>query len=107
MFPNTPLLGLTTTATKATQKKLEESLGMINATEILINPNRSNIYLSSSRRGNRGDELGNILDPLVQDLRAKRMDFPLTKLLCMVHLKLFHRATCTLVVIFEVNNMSL
>ena len=78
MFPNTPLLGLTTTATKATQKKLEESLGMINATEILINPNRSNIYLSSSRRGNRGDELGNILDPLVQDLRAKRMDFPLT-----------------------------
>ena len=78
MFPNTPLLGLTTTATKATQKKLEESLGMINATEILINPNRSNIYLSSSRRGNRGDELGNILDPLVQDLQAKRMDFPLT-----------------------------
>ena len=78
MFPNTPLLGLTATATKATQKKIEESLGMINATEILINPNRSNIYLSSSRQGSRGDELGNILDPLVQDLRAKRMDFPFT-----------------------------
>ena len=78
MFPNTPLLGLTATATKATQKKIEESLGMISATEILINPNRSNIYLSSSRRGNRGDELGNILDPLVQYLQAKRMDFPLT-----------------------------
>ena len=43
MFPNTPLLGLTATATKSTQKKIEESLGMINATEILINPNRSNI----------------------------------------------------------------
>ena len=40
---------------------------MINAPEILINPNHSNFYLSSSRRGNRGDELGNILDPLVQD----------------------------------------
>ena len=78
MFPNTPLLGLTATATKATQKKIEESLGMINTTEIRINPNRSNIYLSSSRRGSRGDELGNILDPFVQDLRAKRMDFPLT-----------------------------
>lgn len=60
MFPNTPLLGLTATATKATQKKIEESPGMINATEILINPTRSNIYLSSSRQGNRGDELGNI-----------------------------------------------
>ena len=47
-------------------------------TEILINPNHSNIYLSSSRRGSSGDDLGNILDPLVQDLRAKRMDFPLT-----------------------------
>lgn len=29
-------------------------------------------------RPNRGDELGTILDPLVQDLRTKRMDFPLT-----------------------------
>ncbi len=78
MFPNTPLLGLTATATKAMQKKIKESLGMINPMEILINPNRSNIYLSSSRRGNRTDELGNILDPLVKELQAKRMDFPLT-----------------------------
>ena len=77
---------------------------MINATEILINPNRSNIYLSSSRRGSRGDELGKILDPLVQDMRAKRMDFTQ---LCMAPLKLFHLATCTLVVILGVNNMSL
>ena len=78
MFPSIPLLGLTATATKTVQKKIEESLGMINATEIIINPNRSNIYLSSSRRGNRGDELVNILDPLVKDLCAKRLDFPLT-----------------------------
>ena len=35
MFPNTPLLGLTATATKATQKKIDESLGLINATEIV------------------------------------------------------------------------
>ena len=51
---------------------------MINATEIIINPNPSNIYLSSSRRGHREDELVTILDPLVKDLRAKRLDFPLT-----------------------------
>lgn len=78
MFPKTPLLGLTATATKAMQKKIEESLGMIDATEILINPNRSNIYLSSSRRGNRTDELGNILDPIIKDLQAQRLGFPLT-----------------------------
>ena len=60
------------------QKKIEDSLGMIHPTEVLVNPNRSNIYFSSSRQGNRADELGNILDPLILDLRAKRLDFPLT-----------------------------
>ena len=51
---------------------------MIHPTEVLVNPNRSNIFFSSSRRGNRADELGNVLDPLISDLRAKRLDFPLT-----------------------------
>ena len=78
MFPDIPLLGLTATATKAMRKKIEDSLGMIHPTEVLVNPNRSNIYFSSLRRGNCPDELANILDPLVLDLRAKRLDFPLT-----------------------------
>ena len=44
------------------QNKIEESLGMVNDVEIVINPNHSNIYLSS-RWGNCGIELSNILDP--------------------------------------------
>ena len=51
---------------------------MIYPTEDLVNPNRSNIFLSSSRTGDHADELGNILDPLISDLGAKRLDFPLT-----------------------------
>ena len=59
-------------------KKIEDSLGMIHPTEILVNLNGSNSYFSSPRRGNCADKLANILDPLVLDLRAKRLDFPLT-----------------------------
>ena len=56
-----------------------ESLGMIDPMVIHVNPNRKNIYFSSSRRGNHGDEkLANILQPLVSDLRYRRLDFPLT-----------------------------
>ena len=56
-----------------------ESLGMIDPMVIHVNPNRKNIYFSSSRRGNHGDDkLAKILQPLVTDLRYQRLDFPLT-----------------------------
>ena len=61
------------------QQKIEESLGLITAIVIDVNPDRNNIYLSSSHRGHQGDErLVNVLDPILQDLRSKRQDFPLT-----------------------------
>lgn len=79
IFPKIPLLGLTATATKTTQRKIEESLGMMEPTVTVINPDRKNIYWSSSRRGNHGNEkLLSILDPLLNELRSQRMDFPLT-----------------------------
>ena len=44
-----------------------------------VNPDRRNIYFSSSRRGNQGDSrLHKILALLLEDLRSKRQDFPLT-----------------------------
>ena len=44
-----------------------------------VNPDRKNIYFSSSRRGNQGNSrLHNVLAPLLEDLRSKRQDFPLT-----------------------------
>ena len=55
-----------------------ESLGMIDPTVIHVNPNRKNIYFSSSRRGNHGDDkLANILQAFVTDLRYQRLDLPL------------------------------
>ena len=61
------------------QQKIVEAMGMISPFVIDVNPDRKNIYFSSSRRGNQGDEkLVNILDPLLKDLRSRRQDFPLT-----------------------------
>ena len=56
-----------------------ESLGMIDPMVIHVNPNRKNIYFSSSRRGNHSDDkLANILQPIVTDLCYQRLDVPLT-----------------------------
>ena len=41
-----PLIGLTATATKLTQRKIEESLGLIKPTVTEINRDRENIYFS-------------------------------------------------------------
>lgn len=52
---------------------------MIEPHLIEVNPDRGNIYFSSSRRGNHGDgKLDQILQPLVTDLRFQRLDYPLT-----------------------------
>lgn len=61
------------------KQKIVEAMGIISPFVIDVNPDRKNIYFSSSRRGNQGDEkLVNILDPLLKDLRSRRQDFPLT-----------------------------
>lgn len=79
IFSKTPIIGLTATATKQMQQKIVEAMGMISPFVIDVNPDCKNIYFSSSRRGNQGDEkLVNILDPLLKDLRSRRQDFPLT-----------------------------
>ena len=78
-FPVVAIIGLTATATKQMQQKIVEAMGMISPFVIDVNPDRKNIYFSSSRRGNQGDEkLVNILDPLLKDPRSRRQDFPLT-----------------------------
>lgn len=79
IFPKVPWLGLTATATKKTRTEIIESLGMFNPIEIVVNPDRPNIYFSSSARPDRGDEkLNDILRPLVDHLKGERMEFPLT-----------------------------
>lgn len=74
LFAKTPIIGLTATATKLIQQKIVESLGLITPIVIDVNPDRKNIHFSTLCRGNQGGErLVNILDPLLKDLRDKRL----------------------------------
>ncbi|KAK2554184.1 ATP-dependent DNA helicase Q-like 3 [Acropora cervicornis] len=54
LFAKTPIISLTATATKLTQQKIEESLGLTTPIVIDVNPDRKNIHFSSLRRGNQG-----------------------------------------------------
>lgn len=82
IFPKVPWLGLTATATKKLRAEIIESLGMFNPAEIFANPDRPNIYFSSSARPDRGDDkLDEILRPMVDRLKRERLQFPLTVVL--------------------------
>ena len=56
IFSKTPIIGLTATATKQMKQKIVEAMGIISPFVIDVNPDRKNIYFSSSRRDNQGDE---------------------------------------------------
>ena len=78
-FPKVPWLGLTATAPKMARTEIIKSLGMFNTIEIVANPDRPNIFFSSSTRPDRGDDkIDEILKPLVEQLQRQRMHFPLT-----------------------------
>ena len=74
ILPQVPLLGLAATATKKTRPDIIESLGMVNAVEILENPDWPNIYFSSSSRPDREED--KILVPSVESLKKERTKFP-------------------------------
>ena len=75
----TSAVAMTATATLQMKKDITTSLGLINPTYIEASPDRPNIYFSSFTRPDRGDDkLHPILTPLVEELKVKRLDFPLT-----------------------------
>ena len=79
IFPKIPFLAMTATATLQMKKDITISLGLINPVNIEVSPDRPNIYFSSFTRPDRGDDkLYPILYPLVEELKVKRLDFPLT-----------------------------
>ena len=70
---------MTATATIQRKKEIASSLGMYNPVIIESNPDRPNIFLESKKRSSKGeDNLLAILEPLITELKAKRLDFPLT-----------------------------
>ena len=79
IFPKVPFLALTATATSQSKKGIAESLGLMDPLIIEANPDRPNIFFSSFRRPDRGeDKLHPILSPLIEELQVKRLGFPLT-----------------------------
>ena len=79
IFPNVPILALTATATEETKKEIAASLGMPDPVVIGSNPERPNIFYASHQRADRGEgKLDAILEPLLNELKDKRLDFPLT-----------------------------
>jgi hypothetical protein len=79
LFPGVPILALTATATTQRKKEIASSLGMHNHVIIESNPDRSNIFFESKERSAKGEgKLKAILEPLVNELKEKRLNFPLT-----------------------------
>ena len=62
-----------------TKKDIETSLGLIDKVQIEESPDHPNIFFSALLRPDRGDDkLEPILSALIEELKAKRLNFPLT-----------------------------
>lgn len=62
-----------------TKKNIVHSLALMDPSYVEINPDRPNIFLASYARPSHGDDkLDRILSPIVDELKEKRQDFPLT-----------------------------
>ena len=72
-----PVLALTGTATRDT--KCEIIMGLSNPVVIQCNPNRENNFYASNVTAVRGDnKYGEILDPVVTELKLEKLNMPLT-----------------------------
>ena len=79
LFPGVPILALTATATPQRKKEIASSLGMHNHVIIESNPDRPNIFFETRKRSDKGEgKLQIILEPLINELKEKRLNFPLT-----------------------------
>ena len=79
LFPGVPILALTATATPQRKKEIASSLGMHNHVIIESNPDRPNIFFETRKRSDKGEgKLQIILEPLINELKEKRLNFHLT-----------------------------
>ena len=79
LFPKVPIVALTATATERTRCAISSSLGMTDPVTIAVNPNRSNIFYTASRRQHSGDDkIEVLLLPYIAKLKDMREQMPLT-----------------------------
>jgi hypothetical protein len=79
IFPSSPILALTATATLLRKDEICKSLGLSDVKIIEVNPDRRNIVFNVFQRPNKGDEkLYDILRPLVEELRNQKVAAPKT-----------------------------
>ena len=62
LFPNVPLLALTATTNRQDQEQIREALGLSNCVQIIVNPDRHNIfYAKYFRKGHDNESIEGIL----------------------------------------------
>lgn len=79
VFPNVPVLALTATANKTDITEIQCSLGLKNCVEVVVNPDRPNIYYKKHfRKGNDVAAIESILMPIAKELLKSTIGYPLT-----------------------------
>ncbi len=79
VFPHVPVLALTATANKTDIKNIQCSLGLKVCIEVVVNPDRPNIYYEKHfREGNDIEAIEKIIMPIAKDLLKSTIEYPLT-----------------------------
>ena len=78
-FPGVPVVALTATASRKDVVEIRESLNLKNALQVIGNPNRPNImYSKVFRKSDDIDFCEELLKPMTNDLKQRKVFYPLT-----------------------------
>ena len=79
LFPHVPVLALTATASKKDRAIISNTLHLKNPVEVLVGPNRPNIYYKKIFRvGPDFESYESILQPIAEGIQKETVNYPLT-----------------------------